>query len=403
MKNFPILLALLVPMMSHALPGWTQTQQRNPAFEFGLGGAAMNYTRTYVSDFSLKPDGSYVFDLKSKQVYGGVNTYMAYGLLEWMYLDLQGTLGMARYDERGVEKQGLSLMFGPGIQFRPFRHSEWIQPFARVGINYFSKNFKTSYFGLFEHDPTKQANWKTEDAWNKGQTADVNQTVPLSFGGGVIGWMGNRVGLRLQAEYLLPLSDEGVRFSQATAGLVFRFGGSDKRKSLADRYIDTHLSDYADRFPVRERIIEKRVEIPVEKIVEKEIRIEVPTEKTLAEMMENVNFDFDKATLTPASQQILDEVARSLKRFPDTRFLVAGYTDAVGTAAYNEELSLRRAQAVFDALLERGVDRSILLFKGFGERTAMASEDAPDEVRRGDRKVVLERITSVELWNYLNR
>jgi hypothetical protein len=45
----------------------------------------------------------------------------------------------------------------------------------------------------------------------------------------------------------------------------------------------------------------------------------------------------------------------------------------------------------------------MLLFKGFGERTAMAAEDAPDEVRRGDRKVVLERITSVELWNYLNR
>ena len=115
MKNFSILLALLVPMISNAVPGWTQTKQRNPAFEFGLGGSAMNYTRTYVSDFSVKPDGSYVFDLKSKQLYGGVNTYMAYGLLEWMYLDLQGTLGMARYDERGVEKRGLSLMFGPAF------------------------------------------------------------------------------------------------------------------------------------------------------------------------------------------------------------------------------------------------------------------------------------------------
>ena len=66
MKNFPILLALLVPMMSHALPGWTQTKQRNPAFEFGLGGAAMNYT-DLCQRFQFEADGSYVFDLKSKQ------------------------------------------------------------------------------------------------------------------------------------------------------------------------------------------------------------------------------------------------------------------------------------------------------------------------------------------------
>ncbi len=414
MKKLLLISAVLSGLAAFPVAGPAQVKVRERAFEFGLGGALMNYTRTYVSDFHPQSDGSYLFDLKNKLVYGGADLSLAYGALDWMYFDVRGTVGMARYAEKGQDKQGFSLLAGPGIQLRPFTRSEWIQPFIRLGINYFTKNFTTTYFGTFAHDPTGKATWQAEDAWNKGRTEDLNQAMPVSFGAGVVGWMGNRVGLRLQAEYFMPFTKDGLRFAQGTAGLVFRFGGNDKYKTLADQYVPEHLSDYeglfADRLPERVQFVEKRVEVPVEKtvekivekIVEKEVKVEVPSGRTLAEMMDNVDFDFNKSTLTPASQEILNEVANILKQFPDTHFLVAGYTDARGGEDYNLKLSQHRAKAVYQALVERGVQPSMLLYRGFGKRMAMAPASASDEVRRGDRKVVMERITSQELWQYLH-
>ena len=140
-------------------------------------------------------------------------------------------------------------------------------------------------------------------------------------------------------------------------------------------------------------------EVPVE--VVREVVKEVPVEMTIAEMMDNVNFDFDKATITEDSRAILDEIADVLKRFPDEKFLVAGYTDSKGTDAYNDVLSEARANAVRNALIDRGVPASRLVSRGFGKRVAIVSSSASDEARRGDRKVVIERVTSELLWNYL--
>ena len=135
----------------------------------------------------------------------------------------------------------------------------------------------------------------------------------------------------------------------------------------------------------------------------REIVREVPSEKTLAEMMDNINFDFDKATITADSQFVLDDIANTLANFPDTHFLVAGYTDAKGTEEYNEELSRARAKAVYDSLLSRGIPAARLCYRGFGKRMAIVPESASDDQRRGDRKVVMERVTSESLWNYLNQ
>ena len=292
-------------------------------------------------------------------------------------------------------------MVSPGIQFRPSVRSGWIQPYLRLGVNYYHKNFPTSYFGQFKGDVTKEALWRAEDAWNKGYTFDSDTFFPLSAGIGVIGWMSDRVGVHIQGQYNHSLGTDGINFAQASAGIVLRLGGQDKNKSVADRYISKHLDEYAGLYP--QNVIEREVvrEVPVEVI--REVIKEIPSEKTLAEMMDNVNFDFDKATITADSQFTLDEIANTLARFPDTRFLVAGYTDAKGTVEYNEELSRARAKAVYEALLLRGIPTSRLCYRGFGKRVALVPESASDEQRRGDRKVVIERVTSESQWNYLNQ
>lgn len=391
-----VVLALLCP-----ISGLSQEKTVPGTWEFGLGGAAMNITRATVSNFRQTPGGDYIFNLDEKLLYGGIEIYSAIELNRWLYADLQGTLGLARYNDAEKERQGYSLMVSPGIQIRPFRKSEWIQPYIRLGVNLYHKNFPTSYFGQFNGDVTKEAFWKAEDAWNKGHTFDSDTFFPVSAGIGVIGWISNKVGMHIQGQYNRSLGTDGVNFAQVSAGIVLRLGGADKHKASADRYVPRHLDDYAALYP--QKVVEKEVvrEVPVE--VVREVIKEVPSEKTLAEMMGNVNFDFDKATITADSQFVLDEIANTLARFTDTMFLVAGYTDAKGSDEYNEELSRARAKAVYEALLQRGIQSSRLCYKGFGKRVALVPESATDEQRRGDRKVVLERVTSESLWNYLNQ
>lgn len=391
-----VVLALLCP-----ISGLSQEKTVPRTWEFGLGGAAMNITRTTVSSFRQTPGGDYIFNLDEKLLYGGIEIYSAIELNRWLYADLQGTLGLAGYDDAEKERQGYSLMVSPGIQVRPFRKSEWIQPYIRLGVNLYHKNFPTSYFGQFKGDVTKEALWKAEDAWNKGYTFDSDTFFPVSAGIGVIGWISNKVGVHIQGQYNRSLGTDGVNFAQVSAGIVLRLGGADKHKASADRYVPRHLDDYAALYP--QKVVEKEVvrEVPVE--VVREVIKEVPSEKTLAEMMDNVNFDFDKATITADSQFVLDEIANTLARFTGTMFLVAGYTDAKGSDEYNEELSRARAKAVYEALLQRGIQSSRLCYRGFGKRVALVPESATDEQRRGDRKVVLERVTSESLWNYLNQ
>ena len=84
--------------------------------------------------------------------------------------------------------------------------------------------------------------------------------------------------------------------------------------------------------------------------------------------LKGVNFDFDKSSLRPDAVAILSEAAEILKRYPDLRVEVAGHTDLCGADAYNQSLSQRRAQTVYDYLTSNGVDASRLVGPvGYGE------------------------------------
>lgn len=84
--------------------------------------------------------------------------------------------------------------------------------------------------------------------------------------------------------------------------------------------------------------------------------------------LKGVNFDFDKSTLRPDAIAILSEAAEILKRYPDLRVEVAGHTDLCGADAYNQSLSQRRSQTVYDYLTNNGVSASRLVGPiGYGE------------------------------------
>jgi len=111
--------------------------------------------------------------------------------------------------------------------------------------------------------------------------------------------------------------------------------------------------------------------------------------------LKGVNFDFDKSTLRPDAVAILGEAVEILKRYPELKVEVAGHTDAVGSDEYNQKLSERRAQAVYDYLTSNGVDAARLIGPtGYGESRPIApnaNEDGSDnpEGRARNRRTEL--------------
>jgi OOP family OmpA-OmpF porin len=86
-----------------------------------------------------------------------------------------------------------------------------------------------------------------------------------------------------------------------------------------------------------------------------------------AAVLERVYFGFDSAEIGPNLNFDLDAVARILAENPEVSLTLAGHTDLVGPGVYNDTLADRRADAVRDALIERGVAADRLTTTGYGE------------------------------------
>ena len=80
-----------------------------------------------------------------------------------------------------------------------------------------------------------------------------------------------------------------------------------------------------------------------------------------------VFFDWDRADLTARARQIIGEAAANATHVQVTRIMVNGYTDLSGTPAYNQRLSVRRADSVAAELVKDGIARSEIVTQGFGE------------------------------------
>jgi tetratricopeptide (TPR) repeat protein len=93
--------------------------------------------------------------------------------------------------------------------------------------------------------------------------------------------------------------------------------------------------------------------------------------------LHNILFGFDSTVLRPEAFPELDRLVRFLKNNPETKILIAGYTDDRGSHDYNLKLSQQRAKAVFDYLISRGIDVRRLQYKGFGEAHPITSNHTP--------------------------
>jgi OOP family OmpA-OmpF porin len=100
-------------------------------------------------------------------------------------------------------------------------------------------------------------------------------------------------------------------------------------------------------------------------------------------------FDFDKATLKPEGKAKLDELASKIKDFTLEVVIAVGHTDSVGSDAYNQKLSLRRAEAVKAYLVSKGIEANRVYTEGKGKKQPLADNKTADG-RAKNRRVEIE-------------
>jgi outer membrane protein OmpA-like peptidoglycan-associated protein len=106
-------------------------------------------------------------------------------------------------------------------------------------------------------------------------------------------------------------------------------------------------------------------------------------------VLKGVNFAFNSAELTPKSKGILDQWVARIKGDKTIRVEVAGHTDYIGSDAYNQKLSERRAKSVVDYFVSQGVPADRLKAVGYGKTKPIASNKT-EEGRAENRRVELQ-------------
>jgi outer membrane protein OmpA-like peptidoglycan-associated protein len=105
------------------------------------------------------------------------------------------------------------------------------------------------------------------------------------------------------------------------------------------------------------------------------------------QVLRNIYFDFDKATFKDESYTELNRLETMLAQNPGIQVEISGHTDKVGSKAYNKDLSQRRANAVKNYLVNKGIDARRIVSAGYGEEKPLASNDDELEGRELNRRV----------------
>lgn len=152
----------------------------------------------------------------------------------------------------------------------------------------------------------------------------------------------------------------------------------------------TNKNDKCPGTPKGTKVDAEGCPLPVEVVVEEVVVEEVD----VVLVIDNLLFAFDSDVLSEHDQNELNELAAKLKaEAPDATIALAGYTDSVGTEAYNQKLSEKRAVAVANYLVAAGVPQaSIVAVVGNGESNPVASNDTAEGRAKNRRtEVVIDR------------
>lgn len=133
---------------------------------------------------------------------------------------------------------------------------------------------------------------------------------------------------------------------------------------------------------------DKSIIIPLKKLEESVVKMSEDIDKKGLLVLYGIHFEVDKATLTPESVQVMEQLATVIRARPGLNLEIAGHTDSDGTDEYNLQLSRERAQAVVNWLNENGITNT-LSARGYGESSPVAS-NTTSEGKAVNRRVEIK-------------
>ena len=156
-------------------------------------------------------------------------------------------------------------------------------------------------------------------------------------------------------------------------------GGDDRRNAIIGAGIGAlagaAVGNYMDRQQAALRA-QLPPDVGVTRTAEDEILLNMPAD---------ITFDFNRAEVKSQFVGTLRQVAGTLAQYPSTTVDIIGHADSVGSDAYNQELSERRAMNVASVMISNGVQRQRVAAYGYGETAPIADNGTPDGRARNRR------------------
>lgn len=136
-----------------------------------------------------------------------------------------------------------------------------------------------------------------------------------------------------------------------------------------------------DKMPSQEELTEASNEVRLTATL---VLNEIVKEKAI--VLENIFYDFDKANIRPDAAVELDKLVQVLQDNPGISIELSSHTDARGSDVYNQDLSQRRAESAVEYIISKGIDRSRITAKGYGESRPIVRNAKTEEEHQRNRR-----------------
>ncbi len=361
MKNFFITLALMLTIGI----GVSQAQTVTDSWAFGFG---LSFPRFYsVNIISLNSDyGAYLSLQRNFSEHVGLRLKGGYSHLEGQWRDASFNL---MNENTNLITGDLDLLYylAPCEPVSPYL-------FAGVGGNY--KNVTNGQTGMPDNN-------KFGSQLNIGAGAEFK----LNSNWSLVTEFGYHMTNNSELDGAISPAELNGRDSYIvlSAGFNFFFDQGEPSKQCEPcQGIATVMKDMTDYNRIEDMIVEH---IPKEIVTDRYI-VAASNDRLV---LVGVNFAFDKSDLLPESYPVLDKAVKLLNDKPDVKVEIEGYTDYIGTATYNQELSVDRANIVKSYLVSKGIAADRLTTVGYGKGNPVANNDT-EEGRALNRRIVFRII-----------
>jgi len=368
MKNFLMTLALMLTIGI----GVSQAQTVTESWAFGGG---LSFPRFYsVNITSLNSNyGAYLSIQRNFSEHVGLRLKAGYAHLEGQYNDASFYF----------VKESTNLITGDLDLLYYLVPCAPVSPYIFAGVG---GNFKTITNGQTAFND----NNKFGSQLNIGAGADFK----INSNWNIVTEFGYHVTNNSELDgSIVPVPDElngRDTYLVLSAGVNFLFGHGEQSKQCEPccEGITQEMKDMTNY---------DRIEEMIKNHIPKEVIKEVVVDKYIYAISDDrlvlvgVNFAFDKSDLLPESYTVLDKAVKLLNDNPNVNVEIEGYTDYIGTAEYNQQLSEERAQTVKNYLVSQGIAPDRLSTVGYGKGNPIANNET-EEGRAMNRRIVFRII-----------